>query len=63
MRNKDGYEFKILESGTIEEVIELAKSRYNIFSNNPGKLYTEMCNKIKARLDDAGLDYEIVRPE
>lgn len=52
----------IIENGTREEFIEFAK-QYNIFQPNGTKFYKMMCDKIKARLDHEGLDYEIVRPE
>lgn len=57
------YYLQIIENGNIQDVINLAKTKYNIFVPNEGKLYTEMCNKIKARLDREGLSYEIVRPD
>lgn len=56
-------ERNILENGTIWEVIDLAKRKYNIHVPNNGKLYTEMCNKIKARLDREGLSYDITKTD
>jgi hypothetical protein len=52
-----------IDNGPINEIIKLAKTRYNIFLPNSGKLYTEMCNKIKARLDREGLPYDVVKPD
>lgn len=53
----------IIENGSISDVIVLAKTHYNLFVPNSGKLYTMMCNKIKERLDKEGLPYDICRPE
>lgn len=63
----DGYNFiadycNIIENGTKEEFLSFAKT-YNIFQVPRTKIYKEMCDKIKARLDREGLDYETVRPE
>lgn len=52
----------ICENGTLEDFIKFAKE-YNIFQVPRAKVYTKMCERIKARLDREGLDYEIVRPE
>lgn len=52
----------IIENGTTEEFIEMAKS-YNIFQTGKTSTYIFMCQKIKDRLDREGLDYETVRPE
>ena len=56
-----GKELELLESGNIADVIQLAKTKYNIFVPNKGKLYTEMCSKIKARLDKEGVSHDICR--
>lgn len=53
---------ELIETGNKEEFIAYAK-QYNIFQTNGTKFYKMMCDKIKARLDREGLDYEIVRPE
>ena len=63
VQNVTGKNMETIANGPIEEVIALAKSHYNIFVPNSGKLYTEMCNRIKARLDKEGLSHEICRPE
>jgi hypothetical protein len=52
----------IIENKPLDEFIPFAK-RYNIFQENGTKFYQSMCDKIKARLDREGLDYETVRPE
>ena len=44
------------------EFIIYAK-KYNIFKISHSKFYDFVCNKIKARLDREGLDYEIVKPD
>ena len=51
-----------IENADISDFIDFAKN-YNIFQDSNSKFYDEICNKIKARLDREGLDYEIVRPE
>lgn len=56
-------EIDTIENGTVEEVIALAKRKYNIHVPNSGKLYTEMCNKIKARLDRESLSYDITKSD
>jgi predicted house-cleaning noncanonical NTP pyrophosphatase (MazG superfamily) len=53
---------EIINNSTKQEFIDFAK-KYNIFQESKSKVYDEVCNKIKARLDREGLDYEIVRPE
>lgn len=53
---------KIIDEGTTDEFISFAKG-YNIFQVPRSKVYTKMVDRIKARLDREGLDYEIVRPE
>lgn len=52
----------IINNKPLDEFISFAK-KYNIFQENGTKFYQSMCDKIKARLDHEGLDYEIVRPE
>lgn len=52
---------KINES-SLDDFITFAKN-YNIFQESNSKVYDIVCEKIKARLDREGLDYEIVRPE
>jgi hypothetical protein len=54
--------YKLIDDGSIDEFIVFAK-KYNIFQPNGTKFYQSMCDKIKARLDREGLDYETVRPE
>jgi hypothetical protein len=61
--NHAGNCFDIIENQPIDKVIELAKTKYNIFVPSSGKLYTDICNRIKARLDREGLSHEIVRPD
>jgi hypothetical protein len=47
----------------LKNFLDFAKN-YNIFQSEPHtKKYKNICDKIKARLDHEGLDYEIVRPE
>lgn len=53
---------KIIDEGTTDEFISFAKG-YNIFQTPRTKIYSRMVDRIKARLDREGLDYEIVRPE
>jgi hypothetical protein len=53
---------ELIENGNIQDVIIYAK-QYDIFQPNGTKFYKMMCDKIKARLDREGLDYETVRPE
>ena len=53
---------EIINNSTKQEFIDFAK-KYNIIQESKSKVYDEVCNKIKARLDREGLDYEIVRPE
>jgi hypothetical protein len=52
----------LVDNGPIDEVISFAK-QYNIFQVSRSSVYTNLCNKIKARLDREGLPYETVRPE
>ena len=52
----------LIDNGNIQDVIDYAK-QYNIFQTNGTKVYTTMCDKIKARLDREGLSHETVRPE
>lgn len=63
----DGHNFiadycNIIENGTMQEFVTFAKS-YNIFQTPRTKIYKEMCDKIKQRLDREGLSYETVRPD
>ena len=51
-----------IENLPVSDFIVFAK-KYNIFKQSNSKFYDMMCDKIKARLDREGLDYEIVRPE
>ena len=51
---------KILTEGTQEEIITFAKE-YDIHQTSQSIFYTEMCNKIKARLEYYGVDPESVR--
>lgn len=62
--NLNSYTDKInlIENSTKEDFITFAK-QYNIFQQSNSKIYDEMCDKIKARLDREGLSYDIVRPE
>jgi predicted house-cleaning noncanonical NTP pyrophosphatase (MazG superfamily) len=52
----------IINNSNQEEFLEFAK-KYNIFQQSNSKVYDEVCNKIKARLDREGLSHETVRPE
>jgi hypothetical protein len=51
----------ICVNGSLEEFLIFAK-QYNIFQISRSRLYDDICNKIKARLDREGLPYETVRP-
>jgi hypothetical protein len=53
---------EIINNFTKEEFIDFAK-KYNIFQESHSKVYDNVCNKIKTRLDREGLSYETVRPE
>jgi len=53
---------QVIENLSTTEFIQFAK-KYNIFQESNSKYYDDMCNRIKARRDHEGLDYEIVRPE
>lgn len=53
---------ELVKNGNINEVIEFAK-KYNIFQPSNTKVYKEMCDAIKNRLDSEGLDYEIIRSQ
>lgn len=53
---------KKVEESTTEDFIIFAKS-YNIFQPNGTSFYRMMCDKIKARCDREGLDYDTIRPE
>jgi hypothetical protein len=53
----------IIDNGSMDDFIHFAKN-YNIFQPEPhSKIYEEVCDKIKARLDREGLSHETVRPE
>jgi hypothetical protein len=54
---------ELIKNGPIDQMIEYSKNHYDIFSNNSGKLYNQMCDLIKARLDKEGLSHEIIRPD
>ena len=51
----------LIQSGNLDDFIEYAKT-YNIFQDSNSKIYTDICNEIKARLDKEGLSYDSVRP-
>lgn len=53
---------EIINNSTKEEFIDFAK-KYNIFQESNSKVYDNVCNKIKQRLDREGLSHDIVRPE
>lgn len=52
----------ICDNKPLDEFISFAKT-YDIFQIPRTKIYSRMVDRIKARLDREGLDYEIVRPE
>lgn len=54
--------FNSIENTSTEDFIKFAK-QYNIFQEKGTQFYKLICQKIKDRLDQEGLDYEIVRPE
>lgn len=60
--SKHNENLNIIDNGELSIFIAFAK-KYNIFKQSNSKFYDMMCDKIKARLDREGLDYEIVRPE
>lgn len=60
--NKNQEMIQIIESGSLEDFIKLAKE-YNIFQQSTNKFYLSMCQKIKDRLVKEGLTEDIVRPE
>lgn len=51
-----------IDNNPIQEVIDFAKA-YNIFQSGGTKIYKDVCDKIKQRLDREGLTYETVRPD
>jgi len=51
----------VIEKGSLQDFIDFAK-RYNIFQTSNSKFYTQICDKIKARLDKEGLSYDTVKP-
>jgi hypothetical protein len=53
---------ELINNGSLDDLIEFAKS-YNIFQTSNSRIYTEVCNEIKARLDKEGLSHDTVRPE
>lgn len=54
--------YKKIEESSQEDFIQFAKN-YNIFQPNGTAFYRMMCDKIKARCDREGLDYNIVKPD
>lgn len=62
IRNIVGEFFDKIENLSTTEFIQFAK-KYNIFQESNSKLYDDICNRIKARLDREGLSHETVRPE
>jgi hypothetical protein len=59
--NKNLEMIKIIETGTLQEFITLAKE-YNIFQESKNKFYLSMCEKIKNRLIKENLTENDVRP-
>jgi hypothetical protein len=53
---------ELIKNGNLEEFIQFAKN-YNIFQTSNSRIYTEVCNEIKARLDKEGLSHDTIRPE
>lgn len=53
---------ELIKNGNLDEFIEFSK-KYNIFQTSNSRIYTEMCDEIKARLDKEGLSHNTVRPE
>ena len=53
---------QLIDDSSLEDFIKFAK-KYNIFQESNSKVYDNICDKIKARLDREGLSHETVRPE
>lgn len=60
--NPSTYYNEKIQDPNLQSFIRWAKD-YNIFQESNSKVYDYVCNLIKERLDNEGLEYEIVRPD
>jgi len=52
--------FELIDTGDLNKFIEFAKN-YNIFQESNSKFYTQMCQRIKDRLNRENLNEDILR--
>lgn len=62
IQNAFEYYNQKIEDPDLDSFINWAKE-YNIFQESNSKVYDRVCDLIKERLDNEGLDHEIVRPD
>ena len=51
---------ELIENGDVNTFIEFAKT-YNIFQESNSKFYTQMCQRIRDRLDRENLNEDFLR--
>jgi hypothetical protein len=52
--------FELIDTGDLNKFIEFAKN-YNIFQESNSKFYTQMCQRIRDRLNRENLNEDILR--
>ena len=52
--------FELIDTGDLNKFIEFAKD-YNIFQESNSKFYTQMCQRIRDRLNRENLNEDILR--
>ena len=52
--------FELIDNGDLNKFIEFAKD-YNIFQESNSKFYTQMCQRIRDRLNRENLNEDILR--
>ena len=52
--------FELIDNGDLNKFIEFAKT-YNIFQESNSKFYTQMCQRIRDRLNRENLNEDILR--
>jgi|LakMenEpi03Aug12_release.lakeMendotaPanAssembly.Ray.scaffolds.fasta_scaffold176111_2 hypothetical protein len=52
--------FELIDTGNVNKFIEFAKD-YNIFQESNSKFYTQMCQRIRDRLNRENLNEDILR--
>ena len=52
--------FELIDNGDLNKFIEFAKT-YNIFQESNSKFYTQLCQRIRDRLNRENLNEDILR--